>query len=113
MDDLQWVLAAGIIGSKYHEVAALPCRSAHQRTLGAVTVAAAAKHGNHVTVSASAGGELAGNRGQIAQRVISVGVIHYDGKWLAAIYALKASRHLLKLAYCLRDLLQRTTSQAV
>src|SRR5205823_10172813 len=110
MDDLERILAAGIIGSKHHKVAALPCRFPHQRTLGAVTVTAAAKHGNHASVSACAGGELAGNRGQVAQGIVSVGIIYYDGKRLAAIYAFKASGYLLKLAYCLGDLLQGTTS---
>ena len=47
LDDRQRVFSARIVRGQHHHIAALAGRLAHQRTLGAITIAAAAEHGDH------------------------------------------------------------------
>jgi hypothetical protein len=89
VDDGQRIFTARIVGGEYDKITALSCRSAHQRTLAAITVAATAEHGDH----AGAGWlyEFAGQGGQVPQCVIGVSVIDNYGEWLATVHALKAT----------------------
>ena len=91
VDDRHRVLAARIVGGEDDEIAAAPGGFAHQRALGAIAIAAAAEDGDHL--AAAAGNEFAGKRGEIAQRVVGVGVIHHHGEGLAGVHALEASGH--------------------
>ena len=51
VDDRERILAARIVGGEHHEIAAPPRRFAHQRTLGAIAIAAAAEHRQRLSPS--------------------------------------------------------------
>ena len=89
VDNRHGILAPRIIRSKDNDVAACARRLAHQRTLGAITIAATAEHGNDP--AASLADKRARHGDDISQGVIGVGVVHHYGKILAAIYGLKTA----------------------
>ena len=94
IDDGPRIFAARIVGSEHDEIAASPRRLAHQRTLGAIAIAAATEHRQHSRRPAAARDELAGQRREIAQRVVGVGVVDDHRERLAAVDALKSSRDM-------------------
>ena len=87
----QRIFAARIVGGEHDEIAAPPGGLAHQRTLGAVAVAAATEHSDDSPRTSVARDELARQSSEIAQRVVGVSVVDDDGEGLAAIDALKSS----------------------
>ena len=81
----------GLSEVRIDEIAAAPGGFAHQRTLGTIAIAAAAEDGDHL--AAAARNEFAGERGEVAQRVVGVGVVHDHGEGLAGVHALEAAGH--------------------
>ncbi len=71
------------------EVAAFAGGLTHFGALGAVAVAAAAEDGDDAATGVR--GELAGERDEIAKRVVGVGVVDDDGEGLACIHELEAA----------------------
>ena len=80
-------------------------RPAHQRTFAAITITAAAKHSDDPALARS--NKLASHGDDIAQGIISMGIIHDDGKVLPAIDRLESPGHKLQRRCALSDLLQR------
>jgi hypothetical protein len=50
VNNRQRIFAPGIVRSKHHKIAAAPGGFAHQRTLGAIAISAAAEQGEHSRV---------------------------------------------------------------
>ena len=93
VNDQQRIFAARIVRSQHDDVARASGRLSHQRTLGAVPVAAATEQRD----DAARGIEFLRGGQQVAQRIIGVRVIHNHQKRLAQIDALEAARHGGKL----------------
>ncbi len=89
------IFGAGIVAGGDDEIAALARGLAHFRALGAVAVAAAAEERDDAR--AGCGGHLAGERGQVAQRVVGVRVVDDDGEGLARVDGLKAAGNGLEV----------------
>src|SRR6516225_10637368 len=88
VDDGERIFAARIVGGQYGEIAAASGSFTHERALGPIAVSTAAEERKY---SASTRlHEFAREGGQVAERVVGVGVIHDHGERLAAIDALKA-----------------------
>ena len=77
------------------KVAALAGGLAHLGALGAVAVAAAAEERDDARAGIRR--HLAGERGQVAQRVVGVRVVHDDGEGLAGIDGLEAAGNGLEV----------------
>ena len=88
----QRIFAARIVGGQHDEIAAASGRLAHQRTLGAVAIAAATEHCDDSGGRSAARDELAGQGGEIAQRIVGMSIVHDHGERLAAIDALEIVR---------------------
>ena len=93
--DGQRIFGARIVAGQHHEVAGLGGRLSHQRTLGAVAIAAAAEKRDDAL-----GVEAARHRDDVAQRVVGVRVVHHDDERLAFIHALEAPGHGLADRRC-------------
>ena len=90
--DVQRILVSRIVAGKHHEVAATSRRFAHQRTLAAITVATAPENRDHPPGTPALDEKIPGHRGQVAQRVVGMRIVHDDGKRLAKVHTLEAPR---------------------
>ena len=95
------IFGAGIVAGGDDEIAAFARGLAHLGALGAVAVAAAAEEGDDARAGCC--GDLAGERGQVAQRVVGVGVVDDDGEGLAGIDGLEAAGNGLERGTRRRD----------
>ena len=77
-------------------IAAAPGGLAHEGTLGTIAIAATAEHGHDSRGSSGARDELAGERCEIAQRIVGVSIVDHHSERLAAVDALEPSRHMRK-----------------
>src|ERR1700722_10472827 len=94
INDRSRILAARIVGSEYHKIAAASGCLAHKRTLDAIAIASTAEHRQDSPGGSPARNEFTSQRCQIAQSVVGVSVVDDDGKRLAAIDAFKSSRNV-------------------
>jgi len=88
-EDGERIFRARIVAGGDDEIAAFAGGHAHLGALGAVAIAAAAKERDDAL--AALRGHLPGERREIAQRVVGVGVVHDHGEGLARIDGLKAA----------------------
>src|SRR5439155_10995400 len=91
VDNCERIFAARVIGGQHHEITAPAGGLAHYWALGAIAIAAAAKHSDHPTFLASTLDKLATESREIAECIVGMGIIHDDGKRLLAIDSLKAA----------------------
>ena len=96
--DGQRIFGARVVAGQHHEVAGFGGRLPHQRTLGAVAVAAAAEKRDDAL-----GVEPAGHGDDVAQRIVGMRVVHHDDEGLAFIDALEAPGHGLQIGDAARD----------
>ena len=101
--DVERVFTARIVAGQDHEVAARSGRLAHQRPLAAVAVAAASENRDDPACASPLRQKVARQRGQVAQRVVGVGVVHDDGEGLAHIDSLETSCDPVQLIGGFRD----------
>src|SRR4029077_5511657 len=81
---------------------------AHQRTLGAIAVATTAEKRDDLTVEAGAAHKIASQRGEVAERVVRVRIIHDDRERLPAIHAFEAAGNAREVEDSFCDRLSRT-----
>ena len=111
IDDGQRIFTARIVGSQHHEIAAPARGFAHQRTLGAIAVAAASENRNYSALASGLLHKFARQRGQVAQRIVGVGIVHNHGERLTAIHALKSPRHAAQVHNSFANRLRRATAR--
>ena len=83
------IFGAGIVAGGHNKIAAFARGLAHLGALGAVAIAAAAEKRDHAR--AGSRGHLAGERGEVAQRVVGVRVVDDHRERLARIDGLEAA----------------------
>src|SRR5439155_2610227 len=91
VDNCERIFAARVIGGQHHEITAPAGGLAHYWALGAIAIAAAAKHSDHPTFLASTLDKLATESREIAECIIGMRIVHDDRKRLFAIDSLKAA----------------------
>src|ERR1019366_7065495 len=91
--------------------AALARRLAHQRTLRAIAISAAAEKRDDLAFEAGASDKIASQRGKVAERVIGVRIIHHHREGLAAIHAFEAPGNTGKVEDSFGDRLGRTIAR--
>ena len=110
--DRQRIFRTRIVGSEHDEVAALPRRLAHQRTLGAIAIAAAAEKCDDLAFQVQLlSHKIARQHGKVAKRVVSVRIVHHHREGLAAIHALKAAGNAAEIEDSFCDRLDRTIAR--
>src|ERR1700721_1659014 len=82
-EDRHWIFGAWIVAGGNHVVASLACGLTHFGALGAVAVAAAAEERDDMCAGFC--GHLAGEMGEVLQRIVSVGVVDDHGEGLAGV----------------------------
>ena len=93
-ENVQRILAARIVRGEDDEIASFSCSAAHERALGFVAVASAAEEGDDF--STGDGYKFASQSGEIAEGIVGVGVIDYDGEVLAGVDGLETSGHAVR-----------------
>ena len=88
-EDRRGIFRAWIVAGGDDEIAAFARRLTHFGALGTVAIAATAEERDDAR--AGSGGDLAGERGQIAERVVGVRVVDDHGEWLAGVDGLEAA----------------------
>jgi len=88
-EDGERLFRARVVAGGDHKVAALAGRLTHLGALGAVAVSSAAEDGDHARSRIRR--HLAGERGQVTQRVVGVRVVDDRGEGLAAVDELEAA----------------------
>ena len=83
------IFGARIVAGGDDEIAAFARCLTHFGALGAVAIAAAAEERDDARAGSS--GDLAGERSQIAERVVGMRVVDDHGEWLARIDGLEAA----------------------
>ena len=87
-EDLERLLASGIVGGRDHSIREPRRRLAHQRPLAPIPVPAAPEDDQD-----AAPGEFPGNREDPLQRIGSMGVVHHDAERLPGLDLLESARH--------------------
>ena len=103
VDDGERIFGARVIGGEHDEIASLAGGLAHQGTLSAIAIATAAEQGNDFSFQAGLRNKVAGQRGEVAERVVGVRVVDDNREGLAAIDALEPAGNAGKVEYSLRD----------
>ena len=91
VNDGAGIFTPRIIRGEHDEITATPGGLAHQGTLGAIAIAAATEQRNDSRSGAGARNKFTSERGQIAECIVGVGVIHDYSEGLATVDALKSA----------------------
>src|SRR5262249_1011182 len=94
INDSPRIFTARIVRRKHDKVTSASRCFSHHRTFRPVAISSATKDGKYAPLCSSAGNELTRQSGQIAQRIISVGIVDNHGEWLATIHTLKSARNV-------------------
>ncbi len=91
--DVEGVLAARVIAGEHHKIAAPSRRFAHQRAFAAVTVPAASEDRDHASAASALCQKISRHSGEVAQRIVSVRIVHDDREGLPGIHTFKTPSH--------------------
>jgi hypothetical protein len=96
--DGQRIFRARVVGGEHTKSLPFAGGLAHQRALGAIAIASAAEQRDDFAPPAAgaARNKIASQRGEVAERIVGVRVVHNHRERLAAIDALKAPGNALR-----------------
>src|SRR5207248_11758247 len=82
-DDLHWIFAARIVRGEDDIITTRAGGRAHQRTLALIAIATATEESNHAAWLLLRRDEFSSDGGEIAERIVGVGIVHDHSEGLA------------------------------